>query len=1008
MTTSCDDLDTFFDGELPADRARAFRVHLASCARCQELLHGRMLEAMVLEPAAACAYAASDSAHLMPDELARRRSRRWTVAVGAVAASVALIYGPEHRAQRETPARVAVHAPSAQAPAILALADVRLAVKRPFDVRFSTAELDRHRPENIVRMADEADRERIPQTTLAKLESQDHLDALVAALALGGELRSAAELSRKLPSTAASLSDRAALELLRFRDARQRVSPAEQQQAAEQAISLAAAALRLDGGHRQAVWNQAIALRRLGLPLAAAQAFDAVAARAEPGWAAEAKDSAQRLRDDYRTEADDWKHQQDRAEEMIGGGPVVGAEDAQQYPGPTRRALVLAIATASTTERLDALLPLARALDHVYATAALASLVARARGSSLAQRAPAARALRDFIVDRKREDALVPLRAQGLQRGLSDIVLASFLVQSDGTTDDSDLALLGKLVAETKDPWWRVFEQTRRAWVLEYGKRDFARAETTARAALALCGAAPSSSCAQAARTAGDANATMGRLDLALEQLETARRIARAPATREDETRVLNVIAQAMAVRVQESIDAVAVSDAYYRETELRGAPCRTQLQRLDVLATAALDRHRYPQAAEMRERADALEAGECRNERLRVNGEMARLRLVATGHGDAPTLVRKLDLLESQTNKNLTSYVHYLRAAATLLTDGARGESALRGVIADANAAPGEPNAPQARASAYATLIEHAAAAGDADRVLALLAHRLGVAIPGGCLVGVAQWNRAVVAVRGNDGAAAVQLRDVPEGEILLAPGDLIPRALQARLAGCRRVEVMASGPYFGRAGLLPPSMAWAYKSSSRSAPAAPQSASELIVSDVRPPDEMSLPRLRPFRGPPSAVVLHRERATPSAALDRMRTAGLIVVVAHGVTDAREPAAASLILSPDRDGDYLLTASKVSTARLEGAPIVILAGCDAGRVAVSSEPWSLATSFLAAGARAVMAPTERIPDDEAGKAFESLVGRIRAGEDPVDALQTERSNRGADAAWLSSVIIFE
>ncbi|MGH9885212.1 MAG: CHAT domain-containing protein, partial [bacterium] len=391
-----------------------------------------------------------------------------------------------------------------------------------------------------------------------------------------------------------------------------------------------------------------------------------------------------------------------------------------------------------------------------------------------------------------------------------------------------------------------------------------------------------------------------------------------------------------------------------------------------------------------------------------RVNGEMARLRLVATGHGDAATLAQRAELLESQTHKNLSSYVHYLRAAATLMTDRARGEAALRGVIADANAAPGEPNAPYARASAYATLIERAAAAGDADGVLTLLAHRLGVATPGHCLVGVAQWNRAAVAVRGADGTAAVQLREVPEESILLPPTELIPDALQARLAGCRRVEVMASGPYFGRAGLLPPSMAWAYRSSSRAAAGAPPSGVELIVTDVRPPDEMSLPRLRSFRGSSSAVVLDREHATPSATLDRMRTAGLIVIVAHGITDAREPSAASLILSPDREGDYLLTASKVSTARLDGAPIVILAGCDAGRVSVSAEPWSLATSFLAAGARAVMAPTERIPDDEAGKAFESLVQRIRDGADPVEALQKERSDRGADAAWLSSVIIFE
>jgi hypothetical protein len=36
------------------------------------------------------------------------------------------------------------------------------------------------------------------------------------------------------------------------------------------------------------------------------------------------------------------------------------------------------------------------------------------------------------------------------------------------------------------------------------------------------------------------------------------------------------------------------------------------------------------------------------------------------------------------------------------------------------------------------------------------------------------------------------------------------------------------------------------------------------------------------------------------------------------------------------------------------------------------------------------------------------LVQRIRDGADPVEALQQERSDRGADAAWLSSVIIFE
>lgn len=40
----CADLDYYFDDELPAEQADAFRDHLATCERCQRLLHGRMQE----------------------------------------------------------------------------------------------------------------------------------------------------------------------------------------------------------------------------------------------------------------------------------------------------------------------------------------------------------------------------------------------------------------------------------------------------------------------------------------------------------------------------------------------------------------------------------------------------------------------------------------------------------------------------------------------------------------------------------------------------------------------------------------------------------------------------------------------------------------------------------------------------------------------------------------------------------------------------------------------------
>src|SRR6185503_6123554 len=181
------------------------------------------------------------------------------------------------------------------------------------------------------------------------------------------------------------------------------------------------------------------------------------------------------------------------------------------------------------------------------------------------------------------------------------------------------------------------------------------------------------------------------------------------------------------------------------------------------------------------------------------------------------------------------------------------------------------------------------------------------------------------------------------------------------------------------------------------------PHEGGELVVTDVRPPEDLNLPALRTFQASSSAVTLRNADATPTATLERMKDAGLIIIVAHGVTDAREPMAASLILSPDRDGEYTLSAAKVRTAHLANAPVVVLAGCDAGRVQVAGEPWSLATSFLAAGARAVIAPTEQIPDEAASEAFDSLVSRIRTGMAPVDALQAERKARGSGAAWLSS-----
>ena len=50
MSTPCDDLHAFFDGELPEPAADAFRLHLATCPDCPEQLETfTVLDALVSE-----------------------------------------------------------------------------------------------------------------------------------------------------------------------------------------------------------------------------------------------------------------------------------------------------------------------------------------------------------------------------------------------------------------------------------------------------------------------------------------------------------------------------------------------------------------------------------------------------------------------------------------------------------------------------------------------------------------------------------------------------------------------------------------------------------------------------------------------------------------------------------------------------------------------------------------------------------------------------------------------
>ena len=994
MSPRCDDLDPFFDGELADDASAAFRDHLAGCEHCQRALRGRMLEAAVVSGSRRVRSPMAEVIALRPRRGAGAR-RGWVpVAAAAVAAAaIALWWLRPSGAPSPT---------AAQEPGVAKIA-LQLAPRRGVDVRFSAPSLDLHRPRNIVRGTSFTP-EKLTLKELAALEQDRH--AVLGGLALVGNLASAREQASQLPRDAASLADRAALALLEISDD----NKASARASAERALSFASEARRLDPGFAPAMWNEAVALERLQLGLAAAVAFEAIAKRGEPGWSAEAKERAAELR--RRLEAERAAHKQlvTEARGMSAGGAAMAAARAKLVPSVAKSALYVAIAAAPDAARLAELAPLADAVG-------LVPELERAR-RDVARRAPIARDLA-AAVEKRDPATLRAIRARARAAGLEDVVRATALLIRDRDVTRDDLPTLEALSGA--GPWWRLVSVARRVFYLTYRTQHYAEADLAASSVMRSCRAdAPERDelwCPQILRALASSNAEIGRVDRAYGLAAEAQRIAHEAGDREEEGSAFNVTGQIAAARVVEWLEPSAVSDAYMRESAYRLDSCSARLYQLDFGARAALDHHRFEDAARLLAEADRLDQTEpgCQKEGVRYNAEEVRLRLIV----HRPTsqrvdeLARRVQRIEERWGNDLYPenrlYNEYLLARARLaLADHAPSLAALRDVIARAQTFSGQRYPQTIRTMGHAALAEHAARNGAAEEALGSLAARVGVQLEPGCVVGVSHDDRVTVIVRGANGRTSAEIREVPEGQRVLASPELLSRALREPLVGCPSIEVIATGPYLGVAGLLGSDLRWTYRSSPRRATGPLRFDRQVVVTDVEPPAELGLPPLRRMQLGPAARVLAGRMATPSGVLDAIGDAELVVINAHGITDANEPSAASLVLSPDATGSYWLTADRVKQARLAGAPVVILAACHAGRVQVSTEPWSLASSFLAAGARAVIAPTTEIPDDTANSIFEAIVKRMQSGRSPEQAVAEEREASGDRAPWLANVVVFQ
>jgi tetratricopeptide (TPR) repeat protein len=307
-STQCERVEAFHDGELAADEADAFRLHLADCAACQGALRDLMMLVAAVHPHAE-ALTAPPLARVIPLPRARRRTS-WMALAGVVAAAAAfaLYYAMRPR------------------PVVLALGPTR-----SLEARFAYGPAAGYRPYTVERAAGVKYAE-IPLETLVRLERRGDLHGLGDAYALQGQLDRAAQLLERAPSSAAVDGDRAAVALGRGK--------------LEEALKLSERALGGASSSGAALWNRALVLRDLALPLSAADTFDRVAALGEPGWSQEAKERASALRAAVQARANSWQTALDSGRGMVASRVLPGDAVVRAWPGLMRHFLYHALRSA--------------------------------------------------------------------------------------------------------------------------------------------------------------------------------------------------------------------------------------------------------------------------------------------------------------------------------------------------------------------------------------------------------------------------------------------------------------------------------------------------------------------------------------------------------------------------------------------------------------------------------------------------------------------------------------
>jgi len=867
--------------------------------------------------------------------------------------------------------------------------------ERQLEARLAFAAADHYRPLIARKMGEAPARvPKLPLEALSRLDEAHDARGLAAAYLVRADQSLADQALAALApleSTPEVQTDRAAALLLKGLPA--------------QALQQLAPALERGPSLPQPLWNRALALRELGLPLLAARGFSALALQQEPGWAEEASRRAGELQAVEQARKQRWLAYRQRTRELVTEARVPSPAELAESPPSLRLHFYDAVRTRTSREEVLALLPLARELDRQAGGAVLERYLQWTASRDFTRRAPR---VRKYAL--LRQDKLPPEQLEGFLMELlgssEDDLLMGALIWAEAVPRYLDV--FEARAQASQDPWFQLLATQERAKVL-LAQGGPGEARRLLEGALQRC-APITYRCLTLRLELIGAETLLLDLDEAWKNAEQGREQARSVSEWNKETEFLSHLAQLSRLRTD-----FALASAYFGETlERQGSDPRQQRYVHQNLALLALDELRFDRARAEIDQALATGLPLTHVGALALSDVSRR----QPSPSDEEALRRALSEAPATTTPGQRAQLRHAQGRFLLEKDLPRGRASLEELLRETSAAGQDVDLHRARAYSFTSLILERGKAGEYEAALELFGRELDTEVPRQCAVALTEdLERSLLIVRGADGRVLGSYEGARQARWPTHLEGLLPREALEALRSCEQVEVFARPPLRGRAGLLPPELAWSYRTRSGPPREAPRDrAIHLLVKDVElsPERASTLGRLHAwtpgFGEREERRVLERAEATPSRVLAAMRDATEIDLVTHGLI-SRESDASYLVLAMEGGRDEL-SATRIREQRLEGAPLVVIAACHAAHPAPTlHDLGNLPGAFVQAGARAVLAATVEIPDLEAAAFFNSIRERLRQGASPSTALRDERLKWLEEAkegrTWVEGILLF-